>query len=589
MNDSNQLFFTTKDKTALLKKSIKYTNKASLLCEIRPSNINFLRIIECNDKFLQCFDLEKLDVIGNSYDFLLPQDGFDYRSIGYVEYLNLVKLAQKKQPADINVQIYYSKRVSKYGEFRVSMLPIEYKTKNIYCIINFIKSTRTINDDFKPSVLIRNLEKSLQNKRIARVASDIITFETDLREVFIQISKIIYQYLKADRCIVYKSHEAGPSLLVESCGEDCKKISDKYDYNNKQSMLGKYINFYSSRNNNCTIVNNDIKNSSQLKDMADLCSELKIGSQIVITMTIRDNVVGAIYIHQSLSRKWFLEEIELIKTIADQLAVSIDRTNYVKNLLISNHELIENSSILLKELKQEREIRELQNEFITLVSHEFKTPLQIIDGSRELIKRKIKSLNINEETIDKPLERIKNATYRMDSLIQNNLNLSKITAAETKIEVNKQDFDIRQLVIDIMEKSSDLINNKNISVEVDIKNLPNFYNGDQKLIDHSFSNIISNAIKYSNNNGAIKIGGGLKDGKLFFEVQDNGIGIPNQDLTKIGKKFFRATNTTLISGTGIGVYLTKYFIELHNGSLFIDSELDTGTTIKVLLPTILDN
>ena len=110
------------------------------------------------------------------------------------------------------------------------------------------------------------------------------------------------------------------------------------------------------------------------------------------------------------------------------------------------------------------------------------------------------------------------------------------------------------------------------------------YNGDQKLLDHCFSNIITNAIKYLRNNSSVKINGSLQNKKLILKVTDSGIGIPKNDISNIGKKFFRAANTLSVSGTGIGLFLTKYFVELHNGSVLIESELDVGTVITVELP-----
>ena len=592
MSSHNQSSISENDIIALLNNSLKYSNNASLLCKLDPKNINFLRIIECNDEFLQCFDFDRLDVIGQSYDFLLQKDDMDYASIGYFQYVSLIKSAKARQPADINIKISYATKLGEFDYFRVTLLPIKSKIRNTYCILNFRKLPKTDDQNLISPALIQNLERALRNERILRVVSDIISSEPDLREVFIRTSEIIYQHLKVDRCMIYKFYDAGSSFIIESCGDDYEKISDKYDYQDKQSIISQYIDFQYkiftdscfSKYKNHTIVNNDISDSKQFELIEDIFGEFKIGSQIVITMVTGGNIVGALYIHQSSGRYWSMGEIELIEIIADELAVAIDRDNYVKNLLISNRGLIESSRNLSIELRQEREMRELQNEFVTLVSHEFKTPLQIIDGSRELIARKTKSLNITEECIEKPLERIKNAVIRMNSLIQDNLNLSKIGAVETKIEVNKQDFDIEQLIKDVVEKSSNLVNNRMIDIEVDIKNLPNLYNGDQQLIEHSLTNIIGNAIKYSHNNSVVTVSADLKDGQLFFEVKDNGIGIPKEDIRKIGRKFFRATNTSTIAGTGIGLYLTKYFIELHNGSFSLESELNVGTTIQVLLP-----
>jgi signal transduction histidine kinase len=152
------------------------------------------------------------------------------------------------------------------------------------------------------------------------------------------------------------------------------------------------------------------------------------------------------------------------------------------------------------------------------------------------------------------------------------------------IAVNKQDFNIVASINEIIERNRTLAIDKSIEIKVDISAFPQVYNGDQKLLDHCFSNVISNAIKYSRNNTVVTINGFIDDKNLTLKVIDSGIGIPKEDIQNIGKKFFRATNTLSVSGTGIGLYLTKYFVELHNGSVLIESELNIGTTISVMLP-----
>jgi hypothetical protein len=98
------------------------------------------------------------------------------------------------------------------------------------------------------------------------------------------------------------------------------------------------------------------------------------------------------------------------------------------------------------------------------------------------------------------------------------------------------------------------------------------------------TNIISNAIKYSKNDSTVKISTRTGEKKVLIKVVDQGIGIPQDDLASIGKKFFRAKNSLAVAGTGIGLYLTKYFIELHGGSVLIESEINVGTSISVILP-----
>jgi signal transduction histidine kinase len=229
-------------------------------------------------------------------------------------------------------------------------------------------------------------------------------------------------------------------------------------------------------------------------------------------------------------------------------------------------------------------MRKMQNEFVALVSHEFKTPLQIIDSTREVLFRKIKAYNVNDEIIDKALERIKNGIQRMNGLIQSTLNLAKMENGENAIKVEKSRFDLKHFVADIIEKNSNLATAKNIRIISKINELPNEFEADPKLLDHAFTNVISNAIKYSKPDSVVKILAKANDAKVALRVVDKGIGIPQDDLKNIGQKFFRAKNTLSVPGSGIGIYLTKHFIELHGGDVLIESEAGAGTSVTVTLP-----
>jgi signal transduction histidine kinase len=104
------------------------------------------------------------------------------------------------------------------------------------------------------------------------------------------------------------------------------------------------------------------------------------------------------------------------------------------------------------------------------------------------------------------------------------------------------------------------------------------------MLDHCFTNILGNAVKYSPENSTVKILGALVENKILVKIIDNGIGIPKDDLKNIGEKFYRAKNTLKISGTGIGLYLTKYFIKLHNGQVLIQSVEGQGSEVTIVLP-----
>ena len=172
----------------------------------------------------------------------------------------------------------------------------------------------------------------------------------------------------------------------------------------------------------------------------------------------------------------------------------------------------------------------------------------------------------------------------MNGLIHTTLNLAKMESGSAEIKVEYQIFDLKKFIYEIIEKNSNLATNKNIKILTRIDDLPTSFNGDAKLLDHSITNIISNAVKYSRNDTVVKILATASPKRVALRVIDQGIGIPKDDLSSVGTKFFRAKNTLSVAGTGIGLYLTKHFVELHGGNVVIESEVNIGTSVTVTLP-----
>ncbi|MFT5703982.1 MAG: signal transduction histidine kinase [Rickettsiales bacterium] len=580
------------EKCDLLKKSLFQMKHLAFLCQITPENPNFLEIVECNNNFLNHFRLKREEVVGHNYDFLLANENIEQGSNRYFEYINLIKIVGKLQANSLKMHIPHPREENKSESFRINFTPSRYKTRNIYCIFSFKLLEKHEHDETpKPLLVIQNLERTIKNERLLRSMSDLIASGSDLKETAGEIIKTICHYLKVDRCIFYDANPHS-GFIAEYCTKGAKKISIDADSANSNSPINRYINFQNNlfleanhlKKTTTTLVCEDVNNDSRFESIEDLYSEFGIISQIAVVITSNNVIIGGFYLQQSTKRNWIREEWELIEIVSNQLATAIDRSNYTYQLLTTNKELAEKSDQLNKSLLEEKRMRELQSEFVALVSHEFKTPLQIIDSSRELLLRKMKAKEIIDENIENYLGRIKNNVLRMNNLIQSNLNLSKIEIGEEGIKVDNQTFNIKALIKEIIEKNFNFMQEKRIRVELDINSWPDYYDGDLKLLDHSFSNVITNAIKYSKVNSPIQVTGKIENGKLHLRVVDFGIGIPDDDLKKIGKKFFRAQNTLSIAGTGIGIYLTEYFVGLHNGSVLIESQLGIGTTINIYLP-----
>lgn len=574
--------------------------EASIICRDNKKIPNFLSVVYANNLFYLMFDIDENGAIGQNYDFLFSDIDLDNYSEDQAEYARLIKSVRDHQQCSVvlttsieNIKYSNSKLHITYSPHIVKN---EKFTRN-YAIFSFIKIENVKKDDSNTLktraniVLLRSLERTLRNERTLREIANLIISDVQIDNLARTIAKILCEHLKCDRCLIHDFKSDNTTFVVEYCSSYSKKmISDEYSEKNIQD-LQKYINFqnnfyqkFGTKNKKSSIsLIRDVFNDENLRGINDICNEYSIASQVAITTTFNGVVNGGIYLHQSTKNSWIEDEINLIEIIAEQFSIALDRSNSIQKVMVANHALMEKTLQLKDSLKQEQEMRKMQNEFVALVSHEFKTPLQIIDGNRELITRKLKNANFEEESVFGYLEKVKSGIQRMNGLINSTLHLAKMENNDGKIKVEPQEINLFKLIEDIIEKNFNLAQQKNIQVHYKINELPTSYLTDPKLLDHAISNIISNAIKYSRSNSHVKIIGKILDDCIAIRVIDTGIGIPAKDLENIGKKFFRAGNSILVAGTGIGIYLTKHFIDLLAGKIIIESKENFGTVVTVIL------
>ena len=236
-----------------------------------------------------------------------------------------------------------------------------------------------------------------------------------------------------------------------------------------------------------------------------------------------------------------------------------------------------------KALEKERELSELRSRFISMTSHEFRTPLTSIMSSAEIIEKYFDKLSA--EQLNKNLHRIQENVKHMSQLLNDVLIIGKTEAG--KLELNRQHVNLKRLCHSIVEQfeMSTLQKTKRNFKFVE-KDLCENASLDPKLIRQILDNLISNAVKYSPENSDILFEAGCTNDKIFFKIQDNGIGIPVEDQKRLFEPFYRATNVGTISGTGLGMAIVKNSVELHGGTITLESEENAGARFIVELPLI---
>lgn len=229
-------------------------------------------------------------------------------------------------------------------------------------------------------------------------------------------------------------------------------------------------------------------------------------------------------------------------------------------------------------LEKEKEYSALQRQFVSLVSHEFRTPLAIIDGSAQRVIR-LK----DEITPDQLVERngkIRFAVERMVGLIESTLYASRLDAST--IEIHIQPCRIRYLLDEICDRQGEI--SPSYDIRVDLDGIPEHIDADPKLLEHVFTNLLSNAVKYAPDSPLIEVIGQVDGDTALFSIKDRGLGISEDDLPHMFERFFRAKTAQGIQGTGIGLSVCREFVEMHGGTIEVASVEGEGSTITVRLP-----
>lgn len=231
-----------------------------------------------------------------------------------------------------------------------------------------------------------------------------------------------------------------------------------------------------------------------------------------------------------------------------------------------------------EEAKLLKKVESLKQNFISLMSHDLKTPVAKIAGIADVTLRQAQSM----PEVAKGLTSIIDSTKELNRFITSILDLTKIESQN--LALNLVSKDVNPIIEGIVEELRYEANQKNVKVELNLEPLYPV-EMDIVLIKRVLSNLIENALKYSGENTQVSVRTWDDEKWVNIEIGDNGVGIPEEDLEHIFDKFYRVKNDAShsIKGTGLGLYLVKYFVELHGGSIIATSKLGQGTKFTVKL------
>jgi len=251
------------------------------------------------------------------------------------------------------------------------------------------------------------------------------------------------------------------------------------------------------------------------------------------------------------------------------------RTTILKEAL---QKLEESQNELSQALDKERQLNEIKGRFVAMASHEFRTPLSTVLSSASLIDKYTSTDDQDKRA--RHIEKIKNSVRHLNNLLEDFLSLGKLD--EGKIGIHLFEFDLEDLIRDTIEEMNPTLK---AGQQVLFKNNhQNLITSDKNLIRNILFNLLSNAIKFSDPSGKILVTTSIKENNTYISIQDEGMGISEEDKKHLFSSFFRGRNVVNIQGTGLGLHIVKRYIDLLGGSISLESKLGEGTIITFSIP-----
>jgi len=271
--------------------------------------------------------------------------------------------------------------------------------------------------------------------------------------------------------------------------------------------------------------------------------------------------------HNSGERQWQTDDAQMLNEVSVQLAIAIQQAELLAQTQAS--------------LAKEKQLNAFKSQIIATVSHEYRTPLtSILAAASTLVKH---SQQLDESKQERFLGIIEHKGRYMSKLVDNMLLVNQFELEKPKFKPIL--LDLLQFFSDLIEQERETVGDRHEFIFQITGNNQGFW-GDRGLLQQIFTNLISNAIKYSPDGGTVEFHLIGKESQVIFYIKDQGIGIPMADQENLFQSFSRGSNVDTIPGTGLGLAIAKACVDLHGGDITLSSQVGQGTKVTVSLPKI---
>ena len=422
-------------------------------------------------------------------------------------------------------------------------------------------------EEERQSFLIREEEAHAQTQRIneqlmiLQVITDTALAHLSLDPLFQAVLSQIRQIMAADNIAILLLDESKQFLTIRAVQGIEEVVATSVRIPLNKGFAGKIAG-------QCQPI---VANDTSTVEILNPVLREQLHSLLGVPLVVNEHVTGVIHIGMKNVHIFTEQDIQLFQRVADRLALAIEHSLLYEEIQDARNEAIEHA-------RRVEQLYQQQNNFVSVVSHEFRTTLTGIQGFSDILR----SGRFNPEKITEYANDIYEDSLRLLRMINEILDANRLQAGKEHLRLGV--IDLRKLLEAQAMRIRSITQRYTIRLEGD-EQFPTI-EGDTDKLKQVISNLLSNAVKYSPDGGEIVIRCTQEEHNIHLSVHDQGIGIPAQALDKIFTSYNRVSSekTRHIKGTGLGLSIVKSIVELHHGKIWVESTPGQGSTFHILLP-----